>query len=347
MNNPRCAVCGHVSRLGVAECELCNTRFDASAAPGPFGARTATGEPSAAGAEPFGGFGGSAREGALPTDIPSPRFLGLGDVASPTLRVYREHFVLLGQLVLATMLPLAVLQCVAYALIQSDEWAEVVSGPGASSFFLAGGAAGGAVYWLLILFGNAVLTGALACAVVQLQRRGAARAGDCLRWGLAKMFKVVAVTLLSSLLIYVAPAVVLMLLGAVLGPVVFLGVAALILPWIILVVTISLAVPAATVENRGVLESFRRSAELTRGFKGLLFLTYFCWWALILGLKFGLSWSFSYGGELSLAGLVVQTLVEGMLGSSMTVLTLYIFLGVLNERRQAAAAPPVAPAPVI
>ena len=36
----------------------------------------------------------------------------------------------------------------------------------------------------------------------------------------------------------------------------------------------------------------------------------------------------------SLAGVVVYTLVVGMLESSMSVLTIYIFLGILTERRQ-------------
>ena len=339
MNNPKCAVCGHVSRVGAAACELCNTRFDAHGG-------------AAAAGEPFVDYGEGVAAGALPTDIPSPRFLGVGDVVSPTLHVYRKHFVLVGKLVLATTLPLAFLQWLAYALVQSGDWAAGVRGPGTGGITLV---AGGAVYWLLTVLGNAVLAGALAYAVVELQRRGAARAGDCLRWGLAKMFKVIAVTLLGALLIYGAPAVVLALTGVILGPllfgsaafgpVFFLVFALMLLPWIVLVLTVSLSVPAATVENRGVIDAFRRSAELTRGFKGLLFLTYFFWWVLIVGLNFVLKWSFSYGEEFSLAGLMVQTLVEGMLNSSTTVLTLYIFLGILNERRQAAAA--FAQAPVV
>ena len=346
MTNPKCTVCGHISRVGADTCELCDTRFDAhgaAGAPDPFGAS----EPAGAAGEPFVDYGEGVRAGALPTDIPSPRFLGVGDVVSPTLRVYRKNFVLVGKLVLATTLPLAFLQGLAYALIQSDEWAGVVSGPGALSFALTAGVTGGAVYWLLTVLGHAVLTGALAYAVVELQRRGVARASDCLRWGLAKMFKVIAVALLSALLIYASPVVMLGLMSAVLGPLALLGVVLLILPWIILVVTISLAVPAVTVENRGVIESFRRSAELTSGFKGLLFLTYFVWWVLLFVLSIFLMWSFSYDSDFSLTALVVQTLVEGTLNSSMTVLTLYIFLGILNERRPAAAASAFAQAPAV
>jgi hypothetical protein len=193
-----------------------------------------------------------------------------------------------------------------------------------------------------------VLTGALAYAVVELQRRGAARAGDCLRWGLAKMFKVIAVGLLSILLMYVVPLLTLLVMVTVFDPFVFfLGLVVSLLPWVVLVLTVSLAVPAAAVENRGVFESFRRSAGLTRGFKGLLFLTYFLWSLLTAALNLVVMWSFFYVGELSLAGLILQTLVGAMLGSSTTVLTLYIFLGILNERRQSSVPPAVAPAPAI
>ncbi|HEX8146983.1 MAG TPA: hypothetical protein VF591_07370 [Pyrinomonadaceae bacterium] len=332
MINPRCAVCGHISRVGADACELCDTRFDSHAAAG--GA-----DPSGAPAEPAGARGGAAREGALPTDIPAPRFLGVADVVSPTLQVYRKNFVLVGQLVLATTLPLALLQCVAYVLINSDEWADRVSAPGAGPYALTAGAVGGVVYWLLTLFGNAVLTGALAYAVVGLQRTGAARAAECLRWGLTKMFKLIGVGLLSALIIYVGPGIAMILMGLVLGQLAFVGFLMMLLPWIVLILTFSLVAPAVAVENQGLFGAFRRSAELTKGFKGLLFLTYFLWWVAISALGLILTWSFTYGGEAgSLAGLVAQTLVGGMLNSSMTVLTLYIFLGILNERRHASGA---------
>jgi hypothetical protein len=345
MTNPRCAVCGHISRIGAAACELCDTRFDSHAAPSgtdPFDTSRAThgaaDEAAWPGAEPAGGD--APREGALPTDIPSPRFQGVGDVVSPTLQVYRKSFVLIGQLVLATTLPLAALQCVAYLLINSEEWADGVSAPGVGAFAITAGALGGVVYWLLTLFGNAVLMGALAYAVVELQRTGEARAVECLRWGLAKMFRIIGVSLLSVLIIYAGPAAVLMLLGIIFGQLAFIGFLLMILPWIVLMLTFSLITPAVAIENRGFVAAFSRSAELTKGSKGLLFVTYFLWWIAICILGFIVSWSFSYSDEAgSLTGLVVQTLVGGMLNSSMIVLTVYIFLGILNERRHGFGAP--------
>jgi hypothetical protein len=160
------------------------------------------------------------------------------------------------------------------------------------------------------------------------------------------MLKVMAVTLVSSLVLYGVPAVAVAASVFLVGPAGMVVLLLMLLPWVVLMLTFSLAAPAAAVENRGVFESFRRSTELTKGFKGLLFLTYFLWWVVIIVLNMVVSWSFVYGdGEGVLAALVVQTLVGGMLNSSMFVLTVYIFLGILNERRQGFESRAFTPAP--
>ncbi|HEY0173431.1 MAG TPA: hypothetical protein VGB98_20640, partial [Pyrinomonadaceae bacterium] len=211
---------------------------------------------------------------------------------------------------------------------------------------VATGLGGAVLYWILTMVGGALLSGALAYAVVQIQRTGAARAGESLMWGLKKLPKIVAVTLITYLFIYCAPALVLGVLAAVLGPVALIAFLLMLLPWIILVLTFSLAAPAAAIENRGVVESLTRSVELTKGYKGLLFLTYFLWWVVIIALNIVTTWSFHYGSgdpEGSLVATLVQMLVGGMLSSSMSVLTVYIFLGILNENRQGFASNAYAP----
>ncbi|MET0624664.1 MAG: hypothetical protein ABW250_16930 [Pyrinomonadaceae bacterium] len=346
MTNPRCVVCGHVNRVGVVVCEMCDSRLDV-----PEGARASS---SHGAREPGGyaGFGGEGaafdgeerRDGSLPTDIPSPQFKGAGDVISPTLEVYRKHFLLVGLLVLVTMLPLVLLQ---YSLVSAVTTGGYDGDDGGSigAAAVASGFGGTALYWILTTLGGSLLSGALAYAVVQIQRTGAARAGESLMWGLRKMLKVFAVTLITYLLIYCAPALVLVILGAALGPVALVAFLLMLLPWIVVVLTFSLAVPAAAIENRGVFESLTRSVELTKGYKGLLFLTYFLWWVVIILLNVVTTWSFYHGGgsggggpEGSLLLTLVQMLVSGMLSSSMFVLTVYIFLGILNENRQGFAA---------
>lgn len=329
MNNPKCQVCGHVNIMGATVCAMCDTRFGERA-------DAATGEgASASGAyaggfddarEGFNSFGEEARPGALPTDIPSPQFKGVGDVLSPTLEVFRKHFLLVGLLVVVTTLPPALFQYVAARAFAAD--------PEIGPFGVIAGGGAAMLSWVLSLLGNTLLAGALACAVVEIQRKGAATAGECLKWGVGKMLKVFAVTLFATALLY-APGIALGVLMVLVGPVVLILFLLLLLPWIVLMLTVSLAVPAAAVENRGPIDALRRSAELTKGFKGLLFLTYFLWRIVIIVITLVVGWSFASGEvESSLASIVGYTLVGGMLESSMSVLTIYIFLGILTERRQ-------------
>jgi hypothetical protein len=328
---------------------MCDTRLDAPGGADTHGAGGETYGDAAGSAydgSAYAGHGGEGaaftgegrRDGGLPTDIPSPQFKGAGDVISPTLEVYRKHFLLVGLLVLVSTLPLVLLQYSLYTAIYSDGFESGGSGSiGAAA--VGAGVGGTLLYWVLTGLGNALLSGALAYVVVQVQRTGAARAGESLMWGLTKLPKLVAVTLISYLLTYGVPLMFMVVMIFTVGPLLtFLAFLLLLLPWIVLMLTFSMAVPAAAVENRGVIESLSRSIELTRGHKGLIFLTYFLWWVVIILLNAVTTWSFYYGGdgtpEVSLVTLLVQMLAGGMLNSSMFVLTVYIFLGILNEGRQ-------------
>lgn len=352
MNNPKCAVCGHINRAGAAACEMCDTRLGSGA--GAHGAGPhRTGEGSGAWG---GGFGAEGREagggGALPTDIPAPQFKGAADVITPTLEIYRKHFLLVGLLVVVTTLPAAFFQYAASGA--AFAWGGELEGEGIGASAGGGGVLPGGLaallYWLSATCGYALLSGALAYAVVQVQRAGSAGAGASLLWGLRKLPKVAAVLLLTYLLAYGIPGVVAAFMAVVLGPLVLIPILLLLLPWVVMVLTLSLSVPAAVIENRGVVAALRRSAELTRGYKGLIFLTYFLWWVVITVLGVAVNWSFSYGAAGGpaasvFAQLLVQMLVSGMLNSSMSVLLVYIFLGILNENRQGFEARGFAPAP--
>lgn len=320
MNNHWCDVCGHVNRHGAEVCEMCDSRLDGTARPD---------------AEPAGSsntYGEEPRAGALPTDIPSPHFQGVGDVFAPTLEVYGKNFLLVGALVVATTLLPSLMYVVFVALMQAGTFrGSIESGPVPAFGIIGPAIIGGVIYWVLEMIGGAVLAGALAYAVVELQRTGAARVADCLRWGLGKTPKVFAVTMVS-MIIYMAPIAAALAIVYVSGPFGILVLLLMILPLIFLMLTFSMAVPAAAIENRGVFESLSRSAGLTKGFKGLIFLTYFLWWLLIAVLSMIVSGSFAYAGAGSLPGLVFQMLVSALLSSSTHVLIVYIFLGILKER---------------
>lgn len=323
MSNPVCAVCGHTNRVGAEVCEMCDTRLGGAGEAGP---------PSG---QPFHSQGEEPRGGALPTDIPLPQFKGAGDVMAPTLEVYKRNFPLVGQLVLVTALPLAALQIGAYYLLTNwtNRPPNDITDADARMIVLAGPFSG-LLSFLLATVLNSMLTGALAYAVVELQRTGGAKAGDCLRWGLKKLPKVAAINFLYLLLLGGVGAV---LVGGsilLLGPLGIIVVVLLLVPWIVFSLMFSVIAPVAAVENRGVVETFRRSAELTRGYKGLIFVTFFLWGLLVSVVNLVVTGSFALGGAHSSAvSMLLQALIGEMLQSTTFVLTIYIFLGLLNEHR--------------
>jgi hypothetical protein len=351
MSNPKCIICGHINRMDAAVCAMCDARLN-----DPFGAETgasgtagdasaASGDASGAGGDASGAwdacgpsyaYGEETRAGALPTDIPSPRFQGAGDVIGPTLEVYRKHFPAIGLIVLAATLPLVVLEYGAASLTgmgMSGEAAARTIGSGGGGFALGGG--GTLLYWCAVLLSSSLMSGALVYAVIEVQRTGTAKAADCLRWGLSKMPKVLLVYMLHALIVYGVPAAVFGASLLIFGPLAIFVLLLLILPWIVVILMFSLVVPAAVAENRGIVESFTRSSELTRGNKGLIFLTYFLWGIITTVVGLLITGSFAFGHGLgSIAGVIVLTLVSELLKSTTFVLTTFIFLGILTERRQ-------------
>ena len=318
MNNPECAACGHVSRPGAASCEMCDRRFEA---PGRAGDADYSGDSWGWSGEPAGrswpGEDSTARgdagpsAGVGPDDIPSPPFKGAGDVFAPTLEVYRKHFVLVGLLVLVTTLPAALLQ---YGLSRAMMHAVEGGFPGELPGLFRLMPVLNLVLWLLSVAGLALLSGSLVYAVIDIQRAGRASAAACLRRGLEALPRVFLVVLLYKLV-------------TVVGLVLF------IVPGVVFMLMYAVAVPLAVTEGRGPFEALKRSAALTDGFKGLIFLTYFLWWLLMAALTLVVTWSFVYSGALEpLPALLLLSTVTGMLNSSMDVLTTYIFLGLLNER---------------
>lgn len=332
MSNQKCGVCGHVNRAGAADCEMCNASLRAAPAATHAPAfYPAAGAPTYAPLDVF-------RPGSLPTDIPSPHFQGVGDVMAPALEVYRKHFALICLLVLATAVPVVVLDYGTYKIFGGERlssgllsilWGGATLGPGLSGFVFR---------WLVSLTLNSLLAGALVYAVVEVQRAGEARASGCLRWGAEKMLKVLGTNVVCALIVYVAPAMAFALGALIFGSLAVLLIIPAFFAWVVLSATFSMAVPAAVVENRSVSESLKRSVELTRGNKGLIFLTYFLWWLITTAVSLFISYSFSAGSGWTDAGVVMQTLVIEFLKSTTYVLTAYIFLGILNERRRAGGA---------
>lgn len=325
MNNPVCAACGHVNRIGASACEACDARLyaaegpaadDFQGGPRPF---DWSGEPSSTASDaagPGGGWAPAADADGPADDIPAPPFKGAGDVISPMLAVYRKHFTLVGILVLVTMVPQALLQ---YGIMEGFGTGSARSGPG--TLVVADGHAvgvtvlSGFLLWLLAMAASALLSGSLVYAVVDLQRVGQSSAGECLARGLKVLPKVFLVMILQAV-------------------VTGLGYLLLIVPGVILSLMFAVSVPAGVLERLGAVDALERSRRLTKGYKGIIFITYFLWVLLTIVLNWVVTWSFASGVKLDLMiTLLLQTAVLGMLNSSVHVLTVYVYLGLLREHR--------------
>ena len=303
MNNPVCAACGHVNRVGAVACEACDARLYAAGGADPAGSARAhsyeSGGPSSW-ADP-----GPAGAWAPGESIPAPPFKDVGDVFSPMLAVYRKHFTLVGLLVLVTTVPEALIRY-GVADLAGTGLTLVAAGPGFTSVR-------GLLLWLLSVAVGALLTGSLVYAVVDLQRAGRASAGECLSRGLRVLPRVFLVSLLYTVAVFV-------------------GYVLLIVPGVIVSLIFAVCVPVAVLEGGGPFAALKRSYTLTKGHGWLLFITYFVWGLLIAVLNWVVIWSF-WGAKLGLLpALLLQTAVLGMLNSSLNVLTVYVYLGLLRER---------------
>jgi hypothetical protein len=318
MSYRKCQNCHHRNRADAESCEACELPLsdaDTVESGDPFESRGASPRGEDDDEEP--------RPGALPTDVPSPQFKGVGDVIRPTLEFYRKHFTVVGLLVVLTTLPVALLQFALTRAVTATVTETVVLSAELVTYSRLLAVAVGA----LSFAGTALLTGSLVFAVVETQRAGAASAGESLRRGLRVLPKVFVVTLLYTV-------------------VTLIGYVMLIVPGVIFSLMYAVAVPVAVAENRGPVEAMKRSARLTDGYRGLIFLTQFLWGLVIFVVTMIGSGSFIYGGaQGSLAPSVLQAVVVGLLDSSASVLTVYIFLGLLRERREGFATRAFTPEP--
>ncbi len=301
MNDHRCAVCGHINSAHAKLCDICESSLGGPDAFNDAGEQSYT-------------YG----EGAYASDvhIHTAPFKVVNDVIGPTLELYRKNFLLVIILVVVATLPQVVLSYGVTRLTVSTFGGPHVAGavPPAPEGLFAAALPGAAMMWLIMVAGHAFLSASLIHAVLDLRQAGAAAAGDSLRRGLKSLPKVFLVSLMYSV-------------AAIAGYMLC------IVPGVILGVMFALVVPVAIAEGRGPVESFKRSADLTNGYRGLIFLTYFLWLIATAVIGFVINGSFAYGGDKnSLAVALPQAFVTGLLNSSTAVLAVFIYLGLLHER---------------
>jgi hypothetical protein len=294
MNFYNCAGCGQVVETGAGFCPQCGRPQGAGAW-----------EPQPVYGAPVGGYAAGVAAPATFSLGVQP-FRTAGDALGPTFRLYREHFVPVGKIVLAATLPQVVVNYLV-AQLSSAGWE-------------AGAWVGMAVSWLMAVVIHSLMTGALIYAVVMLLGTGASPpTGESFRQGLKVWWDV----LLCSLLVGV-----LTLLASLL----------LIIPGIILWVACSVALPALVVEARGPMGAVERSLELTSGYRWLAFLAMLLLWVVTAVVTY-LTTGFGGGAFDTGVSFVVAfatAALQQMLGSASIVLSIFIYFGIRAARGEPA-----------
>jgi hypothetical protein len=234
----------------------------------------------------------------LPTDFYAPSFQNISNVLKAVFRLYRNNFVLIFKIVSVLTVPLIIAQ---YAFLS----------PFAFSFV-------GIASWLLKLAGEALLSTALIYAVVIFLRTGAdPTIADSYRWGFKKWGRVILCIISFNVITA-------------------LGYVALIIPGIIWSLMYALVIPVVVIEDKLVMDSFNRSRDLTKNYRGQIFLTQFLFGIIIFGATFITTHSLSgkQGVESSFLFVVAQGLTAQLLKSSYTMLSLFIYLGILSDLKQ-------------
>jgi len=297
--NSQCSYCGHVSHPDSEACERCDFPLGVDDAHNP------------AGVPPH------AYNYAHAGHVPQVRFEGAADVIGPMLEVFRKHFQLvLILVVVVTSAEVLLRYLLARAVSQDAQFVDATTGVLSSNIFSPLWLPGVGPAWLVSVAASALLTGSLAYGVLDLQTAGATSAGACLRRGLKSLPKLFLIALICK----VATT---------------FGYAMLVVPGVLVSLVLAVAIPAAVAENRRTFESLNRSSELTNGHKRLIFATYFLWGLAVIAVSYVVAYSFTYGGQRgSLAAVAAQALVNGVLDSTTAVLSVFIFLGLLNEKGQ-------------
>jgi hypothetical protein len=290
MTHVQCEQCGLINRLAVENCERCGAELK-DTAPRP-GTATGVSSPRATDVE----TAAPAREGIQFGPAIGP-FDGIGTVLGPTIALFKDNIWMITKIVVVIFAPFEIFRALSFGPAPND-WQSILG--------LA----------LLGAFCKALAAPSLIFALMTVMRTGVAPSlSDTYRWGVSKIVKIVVVTLLSTLVLGV-------------------GYALLIVPGIILTLAFELVYPLATLEKLGPVEILKRSYALTLGYKGNIFVV-----RLVFGLLLGLA---GIPAGALIAALIANgvtfwplqallMLTTDILNESTTVLSLVIYISILQR----------------
>ena len=308
MSFVRCERCGHDNEFMAPACELCGAALGLPAPAGGL-AHAPDGHAYATPARAYPV--GEVPAGKLPLDFAVRPFESVGAVLGPTFQLYREHLGAVARIVLV-----AVPAQVAFEYFATQ--------PGDEAGLPC------LLFWLATKSVSALVTGALAHTVMSLLRTGESPPlTESLAWGLRKWWPLMLCTLLSSLLIG-------------------MGTMLLCVPGVILSVIYAVALPAAAVEKIDPIKALERSANLTKGYRGMVFVTTIASWLLVYGSTY-LNAMFGTPlrgeGVYLLTSLVTATATQ-LIASMGTTISLFTYLSLRADRGEFdAPAPPAGQLP--
>jgi len=233
--------------------------------------------------------------------------LDIGRVLNNTFGVIKRNpLIFLGLSFLIVALPQALIQLATGAPVAEGDAAammEMFSSPS-----IVAGTAGG---WLLFVILSVLLQATFIIATVKDLNGQKVSLGECLSQAIGKLLPLIGLGILMTL-------------GIALGMIL------LIIPGLILSLMWIVASPAMMAEDKGIIDSLKRSAELTKGSKRwivLLFVVYIIL-TMILGL-FMLPFAFAGTTAIMLVGLVVNTLSGAIQGTGIA--AVYVDLRIVKE----------------
>ena len=223
-------------------------------------------------------------------------FTGPSDGIGPTFHLFRKNFWLITKIVFVIVAPFEVFKALSIR-------------QGVLDWQLPAG------LFVMQLVCNFLLVPALFYSLLKVIQTGTAPGiNEAYRWSLGKLPKLALAAIISWLLT-------------------MLGFALLIVPGIILSLAFTVVYPVAVFEKGSAIDALKRSAQLTKGRRGDIFLAYLVITILVMVISFvigGVSSIFLLNG-LNFWPLEVAIAVVGdIFAEGLTVLSLVIYLGILR-----------------
>jgi hypothetical protein len=242
-------------------------------------------------------FNAGAAEGAEPATVIGP-FTSVGAALDPAVTIFTKNIWLIARIVFVIFAPFEIFKALSFGR-QQPGW-QVMAGT-----------------FLLGIIAKALVAPSLIYALVVVMRTGVAPGlHDSYRWGLSRLWKVMACAGIAWALELV-------------------GFALLIIPGIILSLAFALIFPMATLEDRGPVEIIKRSYELTKGYRGRIFFTGLVMTLIcsFVGMPVRIAW-----GILASVGFNYWPLQAGIemiidiINEALTVLSLVFYFGIMAHK---------------